>query len=86
MSSMRKPSIPDILNGSSCSVIIKNDSVLDCSSIQIENDEVDKYDLEVQKPSEREKIINDISFFKRLSHKFYADRAPSLRSLPTFSK
>jgi len=71
----------ELHNGSSVSIIIKHDSILDSSSTQIGNEEIESYDLEVQKPSERQKIINDNNFFKKLSQKFYSESKSSSKSL-----
>ena len=83
---MSKHDASEILNGSSNSIIIKEDSKLDITPPQTDNEEVDTYDLEVQKPSERAKIINDSSFFKKLSIQFYAEKVRNSKSLAVLPK
>lgn len=68
------------LDSNNVSVIIKDDCTLD--TIKAESELNDVYDLEVQKPSERAKILSDSSFFKKLSYSFYSD---SLRKSKSYS-
>jgi len=75
----------EVIEGSSNSVIIKSDSGLNINTSQFEEDE-ENYDLEVQKPSERARILSDNSFFKRLSFKFYSDGNKNYKSMPTLPK
>ena len=73
----------DCINGSSDSIIINEDVPYDISTANTITRT--DYDLEVQIPTEREKILNDFDFFKHLSHSFYSDRFFNHRSysLPT---
>mgnify|MGYP000934467522 CR=1 FL=1 len=68
------------LNTSSGSIIIKDDSNLD-SFVALQEDNEKNYDLEVQKPSERAKILKDSDFFKKLSASFYAESGKHYKSL-----
>lgn len=83
---MSKQQNPVCLNGSSDSIIIKNDSILDMSTNQTDSEVLDSYDLEVQKPSERAKIINDKAFFKKLSYSFYPENLRTSKSLSALPK
>lgn len=83
---MSRSNNPGCLNGSSDSIIIKNDSNLDLSTNQTDSEALDNYDLEVQKPSERAKIINDKAFFKKLSYSFYSESLRSSKSLSALPK
>ena len=72
-------------NTSSDSIVIKSDSNFDTNSIKYE-DNLDSYDLEVQKPAERAKILKDATFFKKLSYSFYADGNQNFKSMPVLPK
>lgn len=70
---------------SNASIIIKNDSSIDDTDVQPEFGASKRYDLEVQKPSERQKIINDHNFFKSLSYSFYAEPNSSPKSFSSLN-
>lgn len=74
------------LNGSSESILVKNDSNLDTSAVQTDSRIFENYDLEVQKPAERAKIINDNAFFKKLSYSFYSESTRNSRSYSALPK
>lgn len=83
---MSKYDNQDGLNGSSESILVKNDSNLDTSTVQIDSRMLEAYDLEVQKPSERAKIISDNAFFKKLSYSFYSESMRNSKSYSTLPK
>lgn len=64
------------------SVIVKDPfQTLNSSFPDSESTEPLPYDLEVQKPAERNKILGDAEFFKKLSLSFYSDFKASSKSL-----
>ena len=83
---MSRSNNPAALNGSSDSIVIKNDSNLDISTTQADSEALDSYDLEVQKPAERAKILNDKAFFKKLSYSFYSESLRSSKSMSSLPK
>lgn len=83
---MSKPVETEFTDAPSNSVIIKDDVNLDTTSTQTDNEEIDNYDLEIQQPAERAKIINNKSFFKKLSYRFYSETARSSKTLAAFQK
>ena len=68
----------DYLNDSSTSIVIRED--LPCVARSAKTNAPLKYDLEVQLPKERAKILNDHEYFKNLSHSFYSDCLFNYRS------